>query len=85
MTKLRSAEVFIMERLHELGDSNAAIARTLGVTEGAVRYTPCWRRRSSRTEGLRCRSGATGPAILSLWGQHHFFPLLGSSARICMW
>jgi transposase len=38
MTKLRSSEVVIMERLHEVGQSNVAIAHTLGVTEGAVRY-----------------------------------------------
>ena len=38
MTKLRSTEVFIMDRLHELGKSNSAIARDLRVTEGAVRY-----------------------------------------------
>ena len=27
-----------MEKLHEVGQSNVAIAHTLGVTEGAVRY-----------------------------------------------
>ena len=39
MTKLRSTEVIIMNRLHELGKSNSVIARDLRVTEEAVRYS----------------------------------------------
>ena len=38
MTKLRSTEIFIINRIHELGKSNSAIARDLCVAEGAVRY-----------------------------------------------
>ena len=55
--RLGSREVELMTALHELGQSNVAVARLLGVTEGAVRYR---RKRAAagQADGRRERASA---------------------------
>jgi transposase len=72
MPKLKREEVVTLNVLKEKGQSQSAIARTLGVTEGAVRYH-VRRRRQGATDGRsekRFKAEAVDPAI-EFWFQTH--------------
>lgn len=65
---LRPEELVTLKILHEKGQSNVQIARTLGVTEGAVRYH-LRRRETSASDGRRDKPRKAQPleAVIDHW------------------
>jgi transposase len=69
--KLCPEEIVTLKVLKQKGQSNAQIAQTLGITEGAVRYHL---RRQGRTDGRKNKprkADACKEAIAFWLGQHH--------------
>jgi transposase len=69
MSQLKKEEVVTLKTLKAKGQSNAEIARTLGVTEGAVRYRL---RRDGVADGRRkVRLAAKYAELIEHWLQEH--------------
>lgn len=71
MAQLDYRSVMTIEKLAELGQSNVEIARTLGITEGAVRYH-LKRPLESRVDGrAKTHKAAAYSEIIDHWKQNH--------------
>jgi len=71
VAQLDYRSVMTLEKLAELGQSNVDIAKTLGITEGAVRYH-LKRPLESRVDGrAKKQKAAAYSEVIEHWKQHH--------------